>query len=118
MAHSLEQYLASLTPPQAETVCALRALVLEALPEAREEISEQRILYAFGGPICVIRAERSHVELLFPRAWELVEDFGIPPARHLGRLKIHQPEDLWPELFKTLIRDAGELNEQRRAPAV
>jgi hypothetical protein len=117
MAQSLELYLAHLAPVQAETVCALRGLILEALPGAREEITEQRIVYERRGPLCVIRAEPTHVELLFPRAWELVEDLGIPPARHLGRLKIHQPEDLWPELLKTLIQDAGALNELRQSPA-
>jgi|GEM_PF-4687058 len=110
MSQPLELYLSALSSTQAEVVCTLRALILQAVPGVVEDITRERIRYDRQGPVCVLRAQDAHVELLFPRGRELVDALGIPPARHLGRLKIHHAEDIWPELFQTLIQDAVELN--------
>jgi hypothetical protein len=116
MTSHVERYLAKLEPEQVEIIRALRGLILESVPLVSEESTpDGRLLYRGVSPICFIQANDEHVELGFPFGRELAgaESSLVPGTRRPGTVKLHSSDDVWPDLFREVLRDAARLDRRR-----
>ena len=116
---SVDDYVLSLSGWQAEAVDQLRKLVLDTAPNAEEAIKWSQPVYSENGPFCYIKAFKKHVNFGFWRGAQLDDPSGLLQSggKKMGHVRIDSLEDIRPDVFKTLVRQAVELNRQHGDPS-
>jgi hypothetical protein len=117
MKPTVEEYIAALQPVQAEVARAVRELVRQAAPDARESIKWAQPVWEVHGPVCSIKAFRHACNVNFWRGAELVER-ADPERLLLGEggkmrhLRLASLDDLRPAALQRLVQTAVELNRR------
>jgi hypothetical protein len=115
---TVDDYLKSLTPEQAEIVSSLRRLILKAAPEAKESFKWAQPVYEQGGPFCYIKAFSSAVNFGFWRGVDLEDPKGRLEGSgdKMRHLKLKQATDIDEKAFTRLVKQAVKLNAQKGDP--
>ena len=109
---TVDAWLAELDPSLREIAQALRALILEAVPDLRESIKWNTPNYAKGGNVCYLASNKGYINFGFfngaglPNPDGLIEGTG-EKMRHI---KVRRPEDIRPQVFASLVQEAARLN--------
>lgn len=112
-AKTVAEYIDELDDWRAEAVSALRQLVIEAAPDARESIKWARPVYEYKGPLCYVAAFKNHVNLGFSRGADLPDDTGIlkGSGKTMRHIKVTSVDDIREDIFRGFIRAAVALND-------
>jgi hypothetical protein len=115
---TVDEYAAGVGGWRSEVVLALRDLVREAAPEAKESIKWAQPVYELNGPFCYIRAFKNHVNFGFWRGVELPDPEGILTGRgeKMRHVKLDGLDDIREDVFRDLVRDAVMLNRSKGDP--
>jgi hypothetical protein len=115
---SVAEYAAGLGDWRADVVLALRDLVRQAAPEAKESIKWAQPVYEFDGPFCYIKAFKNHVNFGFWRGVDLPDEEGIltGTGEKMRHVKLTGLEDIREDVFQDLVRDAVMLNRSKGDP--
>lgn len=118
MQEKVKSYLAALDAQQREIAEALRALILEAAPEATEAFKWAQPVYELGGPMCWIKAHKAHVTLGFWRGLQLPSAEGRIEGSgdKMGHLKLRTTADIDKRGILQLVREAVQLNRTHGDP--
>ena len=118
MKKTVNDYIGELEVWQADIVTALRELVLEAAPDAKETFKWSQPVYESNGPFLYIKAFKDHVNLGFWRGVEMKDPEGL--LKGSGVKMRHVPlkgvEEIQQERFQDFIREAVELNQKKGDP--
>ncbi len=74
---SVDEYVRGLDGWQAGVMSAIRALIGDAAPNARESIKWAQPVYEESGPFCYVKAFKNHVNLGFWREVDLGDPEGV-----------------------------------------
>jgi hypothetical protein len=114
-AKTVDEYAAGLGDWRGEVVLAVRGLVREAAPEARESIKWAQPVFEDNGPCCYIKAFRNHVNFGFWRGVDLSDETGIlvGSGEKMRHVKLTGLEDIQEDVFQDLVREAVALNRAK-----
>jgi hypothetical protein len=117
-AKTVTDYAAGLGGWRAEVVLALRDLVREAAPEAKESIKWAQPVYEENGPFCYIKAFKNHVNFGFWRGVDLPDEAGIleGSGEKMRHVKLTNLEGIREDVFQDLVRAAVTLNRTKGDP--
>jgi hypothetical protein len=117
-ASTVAEYAAGLGDWRAEAVLALRDLVREVAPEAKESIKWAQPVFEDHGPFCYIRAFKNHVNFGFWRGADLPDQAGVleGSGEKMRHVKLTGIEDIRKEVFQDLVRAAVALNLSKGDP--
>ena len=115
---SVDAYLADLPAIQQVLVEALRRLVLDAAPSARESMKWSQAVFEDHGPFAYIQAHKAHVTLGFWRGVELDHGRGILKSggSSMAHLRVTNLAEIDPGLLQTLVKKAVRLNRSTGDP--
>lgn len=115
---TVDGYIASLEPWQAEIVSGVRSIVLQAAPQAEEAIKWAQPVYSQNGPFAYIKGFKNSVNFGFWRGVELTDPGGILTGSgdKMRHVKLSSSEDIDEEAFIDLIQQAVELNLSKGDP--
>lgn len=111
----IDKRIAELGDWRGETLGYVRALILQADPEAVEEWKWRGVpVWVHGGQICTGETYKSAVKLTFLKGASLPDPSGLFNSSLDGNARraidIHEGEELDEDAFKKLIRAAVALN--------
>jgi hypothetical protein len=117
-AKTVAEYAAGLGDWRSDVVLALRDLVREAAPEAKEAIKWAQPVYEENGPFCYIRAFKNHVNFGFWRGVDLPDEAGIleGSGEKMRHVRVTGLEDIREDVFQDLVRAAVALNHSKGDP--
>jgi hypothetical protein len=117
-AKTVAEYAAGLGDWRSDVVLALRGLVREAAPEAKESIKWAQPVYEENGPFCYIRAFKNHVNFGFWRGVDLPNEAGIleGSGEKMRHVRVTGLEDIREDVFQDLVRAAVALNHSKGDP--
>lgn len=115
---TVDEYIQGLEGWQAEVVSAVRQLVREAAPEAKESIKWAQPVYEVNGPICYIKAFKNNVNFGFWRGTQLSDAEGILQGSgdKMRHVKLVGVQDIQESALQDLVRSAVELNRSLGDP--
>ncbi len=110
-ASNVDTYVKKLPPDTRAVVEALRRLIFEVAPNAREELNWGQPWYAGKKGVCYIAAFRDHINLGFARGAELADPAGRLEGTGKGmrHVKIRNPQEI-DAAVKILAREAFKLD--------
>jgi hypothetical protein len=113
----IDRYIAALKPEQQLIVQALRELVKEAAPEAREAFKWAQPVWEAGGPVCYAKVFPSATNFGFWRGAEIAEridDTGLllGDGTKMRYLKLTSVDGIPREPLVRFIRTAVDLNQR------
>jgi len=117
-AKTVDEYIAGLQGWQQEVVAAIRVIVQEAAPEARESIKWAQPVYEVAGPLAYIKAHSSSVNFGFWRGVDLTDPGGLLEGTggKMRHVKLSGLSDIREQAFKDFIRQAIQLNQTKGDP--
>ena len=117
-ARTVAEYAAGFGDWRAEVVLALRDLVREVAPEAKESIKWAQPVFEDNGPFCYIRAFKNHVNFGFWRGVDLPDEAGVleGSGEKMRHVKLTGIEDIRKEVFQDLVRAAVAQNLSKGDP--
>ena len=121
----IEAMFAELGDWRGATLSKLRTLILQAAPDATEELKWKKPsnprgvpMWSDGGMICTGEIYRDHVKLTFAKGARLDDPHGLFNASLDGNLRraidVHQGEEVDGAALKALVRSAVALNRTPR----
>ncbi len=121
----IEAMFAELGDWRGATLSKLRTLILQAAPDATEELKWKKPsnprgvpVWSDGGMICTGEIYRDHVKLTFAKGARLDDPHGLFNASLDGNLRraidVHQGEEVDGAALKALVRSAVALNRTPR----
>jgi len=115
---TVEGYITSLEPWQAEIVSHIAVLVRAAAPQAKESIKWAQPVYESNGPFAYIKAFKNAVNFGFWRGADLQDPKGVlqGTGNKMRHVKLTSLEDLDEVLFTDFVRQALELNQLKGDP--
>ena len=115
---SVDAYLADLPADQQVLVEALRRLILDAAPSARESMKWSQAVFEDHGPFAYIQAHKAHVTLGFWRGVELDDGRGVLQSggSTMAHLRVTDLAKIDPGMLQTLVKKAVRLNRANRDP--
>jgi hypothetical protein len=116
---TVDEYIAGLDEWQSEIVTALRRLVLEAVPEARERFKWSQPVYESNGPFCFIKAHKKHVNFGFWWGVELDDPLRLleGSGEKMRHVKVTSLEKIQQQAFRDLARSSAEANQRLGDPS-
>lgn len=108
----MDDYIAGLDDWRGEAVAAVRRIVRDAVPDVEEAIKWAQPVFASSGPLCFVKAFRNHVNFGFWRGTELSAPPGLlaGASQTMAHIKIRSMDDIQPDVFAALVREAAALN--------
>lgn len=99
--------------PIQELTKNLRELVFKSSPEIIEEVKWSKPSYAQNGLVCYLAAAKKHVNLGFYRGSDLSDKDGVlqGTGKQMRHIQVKKVEDIKPDLFISMIKEAIELNQ-------
>ncbi|MEJ2010699.1 MAG: DUF1801 domain-containing protein [Anaerolineales bacterium] len=115
---TVDAYILSLDPWQAEIARKLRAIVKAAAPEASESIKWAQPVYELNGPFAYFKAFKNTVNFGFWRGADLEDPQGLleGSGEKMRHVKLGKVEEVDRELLTGFVRQAVELNLQKGDP--
>lgn len=115
---TVDDYVAGLDGWRAEIVERLRDLIRSAAPEAQESIKWAQPVWEVEGPVCYVKAFKSHVNFGFWRGTQLDDPDGLisSSGEKMGHIRLESVDDVRPDAFRSLVRQAVELNQRHGNP--
>jgi hypothetical protein len=115
---TVEGYIAGLPDWQAEIVTAVRKLILDAAPDAKESIKWAQPVYENVGPFAYIKAFKNAVNFGFWRGADLQDPKGLlqGSGEKMRHIKLTNPDQVQPQEFENLIKQALSLNLEKGDP--
>jgi hypothetical protein len=115
---SVDTYIAGLEEWQAETVSAVREIILEVAPDAKESIKWAQPVYEVNGPLCYIKAFKKSVNFGFWRGIDLDDPNGRLQGTgdKMRHVKLSGVDEVDSELFGQYVLQAVELNRAKGDP--
>jgi hypothetical protein len=115
---TVDAYILSLDPWQAEIARKLRAIVKAAAPEASESIKWAQPVYELNGPFAYFKAFKNTVNFGFWRGADLEDPQGLleGSGEKMRHVKLGKGEEVDRELLTGFVRQAVELNLQKGDP--
>jgi hypothetical protein len=115
---SVEAYIGSLEPWQAEIARKLRAIVKAAAPEAGETIKWAQPVYEMNGPFAYFKAFKKAVNFGFWRGADLEDPQEVleGTGEKMRHVKISRVEQIDAGLFSRFVRQAVKLNLEKGDP--
>jgi hypothetical protein len=116
---TVDAYIKSLPPDQADLVSSLRKLVHEAAPGAKESFKWAQPVYESDGPFCYIKAFKSSVNFGFWRGVDLDDPLGLleGSGEKMRHVKITQASEIDKKTFTAYIKQAVQLNAAKGDPS-
>ena len=116
---SVDAYLADLPAEQQELVEALRRLVLDAAPGARESMKWSQAVFEDHGPFAYIKAHKAHVTLGFWRGVEIDDGRGVLESggSTMAHIRLTELAGIDPGMLQTLVKKAVRLNRSKGDPS-
>lgn len=116
---AIDEKIAALGDWRGETLARCRALILEAVPEAIEEVKWRGVpVWSANGILCTGETYKSVVKLTFAKGAALEDPEGLFNASLEGNTRraidIREGEMPDAEAFKALVRAAAALNQARK----
>lgn len=111
-----DQWLSALSDDKKVLAAELRSIITSALPAAQESIKWNFPVYEENGLVCSIRVTDKHVALQFFESGILLDDpDGLleGTGKKMRHIKIRKKSDIKVKLFKSWLKQAAELNENR-----
>ena len=117
-AKTVDEYIAGLKGWQQEVAAAIRAIVQEAAPEAKESLKWAQPVYEIGGPFAYIKAHSSSVNFGFWRGVDLTDPGGMLEGTggKMRHVKLTGMGDIREQAFKDFVRQAIQLNQAKGDP--
>lgn len=121
-AQLIDEHIQSLEGWQGKTLARMRKLILEAAPEATEEVKWRGVpVWSQGGILCTGETYKKAVKLTFAKGASLPDPTGLFNASLEGNMRraidIHEGETADARAFKALIQAAVELNHAKTKTA-
>lgn len=115
---SVDDYVAKLDGAQAEVIRALRQIIREIAPGAKESIKWAQPVYEENGPFAFIKANKNHVTFGFWRGGELADPEGLleGDGDRMKHVKLAAAGDIRPKVLRAFVRAAVELNRTKGNP--
>ncbi len=115
---TVDSYIAGLPAWQAEIVAAVRKIILDTAPEAKESIKWAQPVYESGGPFAYMKAFKNAVNFGFWRGVDLKDEKGLlqGSGEKMRHVKLTNLEDIQPQVFADFIRQALVLNMEKGDP--
>lgn len=115
---TVDGYIDSVGGERGAIVAALREVILENAPDAREIIKWAQPVYDAGGPFAYIKAFGKSVDLGFWRGSEIRDPSGLLRGEgdRMRYVKLVRLADVRPDLVADWVRQAVELNRRRGDP--
>ena len=116
--NSVDNYVAGLDDWQAETVSAVRRIILKTAPDAKESIKWAQPVYEVNGPFCYIKAFKKSVNFGFWRGIDLEDPGGRlqGTGEKMRHVKLSGVNEVDPEIFGQYVAQAVELNLAKGDP--
>ena len=123
MTDTVDSFLASYPPEVRSIALKARALILEMIPEAIEQVDIPAKMLGYGyertytATVCAIALQKSYVNLMFGRGTELPDPDGLlegtgKKARHV---KLRTPDAVDNPAVRSLIEASMEATKQAMA---
>ncbi|MBS1882467.1 MAG: DUF1801 domain-containing protein [Actinobacteria bacterium] len=114
----IDERIAELGDWRGEALANVRALIKAAAPEVHEDWKWRGVpTWEQGGIICTGEAYKQYIKLTFPKGASLDDPDGLFNSGFGGNTRraidIHEGDELDPEAFKELIRNAIARNESK-----
>ena len=115
---TVDSYIAGLPTWQADIVAAVRKIILDTVPEAKESIKWAQPVYESGGPFAYMKAFKNAVNFGFWRGVDLKDEKGLLQGSgdKMRHVKLTSLEDIQPQVFTEFIRQALVLNMEKGDP--
>jgi hypothetical protein len=115
---TVDAYIEGLDDWRGEVVAAVRGVIREAAPDARESIKWAQPVYESNGPFAYIKAFPTSVNLGFWRGAELDDEDGrlVGEGDRMRHVKLGGTGDVDPVLFGRWVGQAVELNRAKGDP--
>lgn len=118
----IDEHIESLEGWQGKTLARMRKLILEADPEAVEEVKWRGVpVWSHGGILCTGETYKKAVKLTFAKGASLPDPEGLFNASLEGNMRraidIHEGEQVDAKAFKTLLQAAAALNTSKAPKA-
>jgi len=121
----IDEMLAELGGWRGAALSKLRTLILQADPDAVEELKWKKPtnprgvpVWSDGGMICTGEVYKNHVKVTFAKGASLDDPKGLFNSSLGGNLRraidVHEGEEVDGTAFKALVRAAVDLNKARR----
>ena len=111
--NQVDHYLDSLQPDKQTLAIEVRRIIQSAVPHLEETFRWDNPCYFFYGPVCYFASSRNCLHLGFFRGAELADPAKRLVSRNGGypHIILRSPEDIDPDYFEELIRQAVALNQ-------
>ena len=114
MAESLKQFLSGYSPAVRELALAARALVMDAIPEAIEQVDAPSKIIGYGydrtykGLVCAIAPYAAHVNLMFSKGATLHDPKHLltGKGKHARHVRITTRADIDNAAVRALLKAA------------
>lgn len=115
---SVDAYVKSLPPEQAEIVSVLRQLVRAAAPTASEAFKWAQPVYEENGPFAYIKAFKSYVNFGFWRGVDIPDPENLLQGggTKMKHVKVVNAKDIRKKAFQDMVRAAVQLNRTKGDP--
>jgi hypothetical protein len=115
---TVDSYIAGLPAWQAEIIVAVRKILLETAPDAKESIKWAQPVYENVGPFAYMKAFKNAVNFGFWRGVDLEDPDGLLEGTgdRMRHLKLSSLDDVKPQVFAAFVRQAAALNLNKGDP--
>lgn len=115
---TVDGYITGLQPWQAEIVAAVRQIILDTVPDAKESIKWAQPVYENVGPFAYMKAFKNAVNFGFWRGVDLKDPEGLlqGSGEKMRHVKLTGMDDVKPQVFTDFIRQAAVLNLNKGDP--
>ena len=110
---TVDEYIAAADPERREALRALREVIRDAAPQAREEIRHKMPYYVYHGDLVAFASQKNHFSVY-------VMGLGLADHRHelwnldcgKGCIRFKQLEDLPLDVLRAIVRETAAENER------
>ena len=107
----IDDYLSKFIPETQELARTMRKTVLEVLPDLDEVVKWGYLVYEGQRKVCSINVYKKHINLMIWRGDEIDDPEKLleGEGKQMRHVSIKKPEDIKPNYFKSLLKQASEL---------
>lgn len=110
---TVDEYIAAADPDRREALRALREVIRDAVPQAREEIRHKMPYYAYHGDLVAFAAQKNHfsVYVMGPRLADHLHELGKLNCGK-GCIRFKRLEELPLDVLREIVRETAAENER------
>lgn len=113
----VDQFIENLPEDVQNITVALRKIIFDSSREIMEEYKWSMPNYSYNGLVCYLQTSKKHVNLGFHKGKELQNNDNKKLLQGTGKtmrhIRMKKMEDIQPEAFTSLIKEAVRLNEDK-----